>query len=73
MKCPKLINGKIKMCDSEIFDSMVPNLYELKKFCQSGNHHLCPFFTKSKIFVDKEKIRQSASDWNVFHRELAGN
>ena len=73
MECPKLINGKIRMCGSEIFDGMVPNLSELKKFCTSGEYHLCPFFIKSKKFMHKDKIKHSASDWNVFHRELVGS
>lgn len=72
MECPKLVHGKIKMCGSEIFDGMVPNLSELKKFCTSGEHHLCPFFIRSKKFVYQDKIRRSTSDWNVFHRELVG-
>lgn len=70
MDCPNLVKGKIKMCDSQIFDGMVPNLTELKEFCTSGQYHLCPFFIGSKKPVDKDKIRHSASDWNVFHKSL---
>jgi hypothetical protein len=72
MKCPKLVTGKIKMCDSEMFDGMVPNLYELRKFCETGEYHLCPFFIGSKELVDQNRIENSISDWNVFHRELVG-
>ena len=72
MECPKLIHGKIKMCGSETFDGMVPNLSELKKFCTSGEYHLCPFFIRSRKIVEKDKIKHSTSDWNVFHRELVG-
>jgi len=72
MNCPKLVSGKIKMCDSEMFDGMVPNLSELRRFCESGEYHLCPFFIGSKEFVKSERIARSVSDWNVFHRELAG-
>jgi hypothetical protein len=73
MKCPKLIQGKIKMCDSDLFDGMVPNLSELRKFCECGEYHLCPFYIGSKELVDRGKIMRSVSDWNVFHRELAGS
>jgi hypothetical protein len=72
MNCPKLVCGKIKMCDSEMFDGMVPNLSELRRFCESGEYHLCPFFIGSKNLVEREKIAHSVSDWNVFHRELVG-
>ena len=73
MECPKLVRGKIKMCDSEMFDGMVPNLAELRQFCESGEYYLCPFFIGSKRFLDKGKIESPTSDWNVFHRELAGS
>ena len=72
MKCPKLVTAKIKMCDSEMFDGMVPNLSELRRFCESGEYHLCPFFIGSKKLVKREQIAHSVSDWNVFHRELVG-
>ncbi len=72
MNCPKLILGMIKMCDSDLFDGMVPNLSELNKFCESGDYHLCPFFIGTKSFLKKDKIVPSVSDWNVFHRELVG-
>jgi hypothetical protein len=72
MKCPKLISAKIKMCNSDIFDGMVPNLSELNKFCECGEYHLCPFFIGSKSFLNKDSIAHSISDWNVFHRELVG-
>jgi hypothetical protein len=73
MECPKLIRGKIKMCDSEMFDGMVPNLAELRQFCESGEFYLCPFFVGCKKLVNKDKIERLTSDWNVFHRELAGS
>jgi hypothetical protein len=72
MNCPKLVNAKIKMCDSEMFDGMIPNLEELSKYCESGDYHLCPFFIGTKSFLKKDKISHSISDWNVFHRELVG-
>lgn len=72
MECPKLISAKIKMCNSDLFDGMVPNLYELNKFCEGGDYHLCPFFIGSKSFLNKDSIAHSISDWNVFHRELVG-
>jgi hypothetical protein len=72
MKCPKLVTAKIKMCDSEMFDGMVPNLSELRRFCESGEYHLCPFFIGSKEVVEREQIAHSIYDWNVFHRELVG-
>jgi hypothetical protein len=72
MNCPKLVNGKIKMCDSDMFDGMVPNLSELRRFCESGEYHLCPFFIGSKNLVEREKMAHSVYDWNVFHRELVG-
>lgn len=72
MDCPNLVKGKIKMCDSEMFDGMVPNLSELKEFCESGEYNQCPFFIGSKMPIDKNKIRHSTSDWNVFHKVLAG-
>jgi hypothetical protein len=72
MNCPKLVSGKIKMCDSDLFDGMVPNLSELNKFCEGGDYHLCPNFIGSKSLMDKKSIAHSISDWNVFHRELVG-
>jgi hypothetical protein len=72
MNCPKLVHGKIKMCDSEMFDGMAPNLSELRRFCESGEYHLCPFFIGSKNLVERGKIAHSVSDWNVFYRELVG-
>ncbi len=71
-ECPDLVNGRIRMCDSPVFDGMVPNLTELKEFCTSGHYRLCPFFVGSKKMGDKIGIRRSASDWNVFHKSLAG-
>jgi hypothetical protein len=70
MNCPNLILGKIKMCDSDLFDGMAPNLAELNKFCESGEYHLCPFYLGSKKLLEQSKIAGSVSDWNVFHREL---
>lgn len=70
MKCPNLVDGRIKMCDSPVFDGMVPNLIELRQFCTSGQYHLCPFFIGSKKLVDENTIKHSASDWNVFHKKL---
>lgn|GEM_PF-1333284 len=71
MTCPMLVRGKVNMCGSEMFDSMVPNLSELNKFCTSGKHLLCPFFIRSGKSPERLKSEQSVSDWNVFHRELA--
>jgi hypothetical protein len=73
MECPKLINGKIKMCGSGIFDGMVPNLSELRRFCEGGEYHLCPFYIKFKKLIRGDRIKESVSDWNVFHRELVGS
>ncbi len=70
MNCPKLVQGKIEMCDSELFDGMVPNLFELKSFCHSAEYCHCPFFLGSKELLRREKINRSVSDWNVFHREM---
>ena len=72
MECPKLIQGKIKMCDSEIFDGMVPSILELKNFCQSTEYYLCPFFIGSKACLSEEKVDQTVSDWNVLPREFIG-
>jgi len=72
MKCPKLVNGEIKMCDSEMFDGMAPNLFELRRFCESGDYYLYPFFIGSKKLVEQNRIAHSVSDWNVFHQELVG-
>jgi hypothetical protein len=67
-----LVTGKIKMCGSDIFDGMVPNLSELKRFCTSDEYQNCPFFVRSSKTVDRGKLERSVSDWNVFHRELVG-
>jgi hypothetical protein len=65
-----LVSGKINMCGSEMFDSMVPNLSELNQFCKSGRYRLCPFFIRPGKAPERQRLSQSVSDWNVFHREL---
>ncbi|HEX9916266.1 MAG TPA: hypothetical protein VGB16_00895 [candidate division Zixibacteria bacterium] len=72
MECPKLIQGKIKMCDSEIFDGMVPSILELKDFCQSTEHYLCPFFIGSEACASKEKVAQKLSNWNALPKQFIG-
>jgi len=70
MECPNLIQGKIKMCDSKLFDGMVPDILELKNFCQNIEYYLCPFFIAPEACVNKEKINQPVSDWNVLHKQF---